>query len=183
MASIAQLAEHALRKRTVVGSIPTGGFFHTLFRFTSSGFNPETQPFLEQLPIFRHGQFARVVKGVDLRSTAGNCAWVRTPQLTIFLCISFSLSFFLLSSSVSLWGNPYFSPSLPFSSPPISLSSDLKLETLRNMVCAKKLEHLTVADFLRCCISWVKSDMIEELALTLILTLIPNSNILRLIFQ
>ena len=27
-------------------------------------------------------QFARVVKGVDLRSTAGNCAWVRTPQLT-----------------------------------------------------------------------------------------------------
>ena len=27
------------------------------------------------------GQFARVVKGVDLRSTAGNCAWVRTPQL------------------------------------------------------------------------------------------------------
>ena len=25
------------------------------------------------------GQFARVVKGVDLRSTAGNCAWVRTP--------------------------------------------------------------------------------------------------------
>ena len=27
-------------------------------------------------------QFARVVKGVDLRSTAGNCAQVRTPQLT-----------------------------------------------------------------------------------------------------
>ena len=27
-------------------------------------------------------KFARVVKGVDLRSTAGNCAWVRTPQLT-----------------------------------------------------------------------------------------------------
>ena len=27
-------------------------------------------------------QFARVVKGVDLRSTAGNCARVRTPQLT-----------------------------------------------------------------------------------------------------
>ena len=26
-ASLAQLAEHALRKRTVVGSIPTGGFF------------------------------------------------------------------------------------------------------------------------------------------------------------
>ena len=27
-------------------------------------------------------QFARVVKGVDLRSTARKCAWVRTPQLT-----------------------------------------------------------------------------------------------------
>ena len=27
-------------------------------------------------------QFARAVKGVDLRSTAGYCAWVRTPQLT-----------------------------------------------------------------------------------------------------
>ena len=26
-ASLAQLAEHALHKRTVVGSIPTGGFF------------------------------------------------------------------------------------------------------------------------------------------------------------
>ena len=35
------------------------------------------------------GQFARVVKGVDLRSTAGNCAWVRTPQLA-------SLSVFLV---------------------------------------------------------------------------------------
>ena len=30
-------------------------------------------------------QFARVAKGVDLRSTAGNCAWVRTPQLTFDL--------------------------------------------------------------------------------------------------
>ena len=27
-------------------------------------------------------QFARVAKGVDLRSTEGNFAWVRTPQLT-----------------------------------------------------------------------------------------------------
>ena len=34
-------------------------------------------------------QFARVVKGVDLRSTAGNCAWVRTPQLTHFSDASF----------------------------------------------------------------------------------------------
>ena len=31
---------------------------------------------------FARSQFARVVKGVDLRSTAGNCAWARTPQLT-----------------------------------------------------------------------------------------------------
>ena len=29
MASLAQLAEHALRKRMVVGSIPTGGLFET----------------------------------------------------------------------------------------------------------------------------------------------------------
>ena len=34
------------------------------------------------------GQFARVVKGVDLRSTAGNCAWARTPQLAhVFACL------------------------------------------------------------------------------------------------
>lgn len=35
-------------------------------------------------------QFARVVKGVDLRSTAGHCAWVRTPQLTLFVELSAS---------------------------------------------------------------------------------------------
>ena len=37
------------------------------------------------MPIIVHqgmSHFARVVKGVDLRSTAGNCAWVRTPQVT-----------------------------------------------------------------------------------------------------
>jgi hypothetical protein len=33
----------------------------------------------------KHSQFARVVKGVDLRSTGGNSAWVRTPQLTSVL--------------------------------------------------------------------------------------------------
>ena len=32
------------------------------------------------------GQFARVVKGVDLRSTGVNSAWVRTPQLTLAYC-------------------------------------------------------------------------------------------------
>ena len=31
-------------------------------------------------------QFARVAKGVDLRSTGGNSAWVRTPQLTCSFC-------------------------------------------------------------------------------------------------
>ena len=36
-ASIAQLAEHALRKRTVVGSIPTGGFFAESRATTTSG--------------------------------------------------------------------------------------------------------------------------------------------------
>ena len=35
-------------------------------------------------------QFARVVKGVDLRSTGGNSAWVRTPQLTSFRAMSWS---------------------------------------------------------------------------------------------
>ena len=30
-------------------------------------------------------QFARVVKGVDLRSTGRKTAWVRTPQLTSFV--------------------------------------------------------------------------------------------------
>ena len=35
------------------------------------------------------GQFARVVKGVDLRSTAGNCAWVRTPQLASLSAVGF----------------------------------------------------------------------------------------------
>ena len=37
------------------------------------------------LPPCGRSQFARVVKGVDLRSTAGNCAWARTPQLTVLL--------------------------------------------------------------------------------------------------
>ena len=36
-------------------------------------------------------QFARVVKGLDLRSNAGNCAWVRTPQLAHLLLPSWDL--------------------------------------------------------------------------------------------
>ena len=46
--------------------------------------------------LFEHGKFARVAKGVDLRSTAGNCAWVRTPQLatcaTSRCCVRHSLA-------------------------------------------------------------------------------------------
>ena len=33
IASIAQLAEHALRKRMVVGSIPTGGLLHPVMSY------------------------------------------------------------------------------------------------------------------------------------------------------
>ena len=36
-ASLAQLAEHALRKRTVVGSIPTGGYASFALRATHAG--------------------------------------------------------------------------------------------------------------------------------------------------
>ena len=36
-------------------------------------------------PKCTRSKFARVVKGVDLRSTAGHCARVRTPQLTSLL--------------------------------------------------------------------------------------------------
>ena len=38
--------------------------------------------------VMQHSQFARVAKGVDLRSTAGNCAWARTPQLTYGRCFT-----------------------------------------------------------------------------------------------
>ena len=46
------------------------------------GFAFATMLFSNLMWIHASSQFARVVKGVDLRSTAGNCAWVRTPQLT-----------------------------------------------------------------------------------------------------
>ena len=58
------------------------------------GFNSQNSPVDEALslmfiiillPPSGRSQFARVVKGVDLRSTAGNCAWARTPQLTVLL--------------------------------------------------------------------------------------------------
>ena len=39
----------------------------------------------EALPGKQTCQFARVIKGVDPISSAGNCAWVRTPQLIYFL--------------------------------------------------------------------------------------------------
>ena len=38
-------------------------------------------------------QFARVVKGLDLRYNAGNCAWVRTPQLAQLLLPNWGLLF------------------------------------------------------------------------------------------
>ena len=41
-------------------------------------------PFLfAHLKTAHHSQSARVIKGVDLSSTAGNCAWVQTPWLTL----------------------------------------------------------------------------------------------------
>ena len=39
--------------------------------------------FFTHLKSAHHSQSARVVKGVDLRSTASNCAWVQTPWLTL----------------------------------------------------------------------------------------------------
>ena len=48
-------------------------------------------------------KFARVVKGVDLRSTAGNCAWVRTPQLVHCLSrLSFILAILQLRKEI-IW--------------------------------------------------------------------------------
>ena len=41
-------------------------------------------PFLfTHLKSAHHSQSAQVIKGVDLRSTAGNSAWVQTPWLTL----------------------------------------------------------------------------------------------------
>ena len=57
-----------------------------------SGLEPETlwmgEGFMlhflfAHLKTAHHSQSARVVKGVDLRTTAGNCAWVQTPWLTL----------------------------------------------------------------------------------------------------
>ena len=38
---------------------------------------------LAHLKSAHHSQSARVIKGVDLRFTQGNCAWVQTPWLTL----------------------------------------------------------------------------------------------------
>ena len=43
LASLAQLVEHALRKRMVVGSIPTGGLI--IFRFTQMSARPQGEAF------------------------------------------------------------------------------------------------------------------------------------------
>jgi hypothetical protein len=53
---------------------------------------------------FEHSQFARVVKGVDLRSTGGNSAWVQTPQLT-GPCSCSDLSFSITASFSLLLGS------------------------------------------------------------------------------
>ena len=47
-------------------------------------FRIEAQGIFETEPGNLRRRFARVVKGVDLRSTGGKSAWVRTPQLTCF---------------------------------------------------------------------------------------------------
>ena len=69
-------------KLKVLGSIPSGGFLQYM-GISSAVLG---RKLLIVLSVFKQqSQFARVVKGVDLRSTAGNCAWVRTPQLTNIL--------------------------------------------------------------------------------------------------
>ena len=57
-------------KLKVLGSSPSGGYRHV-----SDIGNRLLECIAER-------QFARVAKGVDLRSTEGNFAWARTPQLT-----------------------------------------------------------------------------------------------------
>ena len=72
------MAERQSCKLKVLGSIPSGGLFVNLFKIEAQGI------FETECGNLRR-QFARVVKGVDLRSTGGNSAWVRTPQLTCFV--------------------------------------------------------------------------------------------------
>ena len=50
---------------------------------SSIDFNVEVLEPRVQLWFCSNCQFARVVKGVDLRSTGVNSAWVQTPQLTL----------------------------------------------------------------------------------------------------
>jgi hypothetical protein len=71
-----------IRRGVLLGGIapPAGNGVGT----SASSASAET-PAEQQLGRDFRSQFARVVEGVDLRSTAGNCAWVRTPQLTLFV--------------------------------------------------------------------------------------------------
>ena len=64
------MAERQSCKLKVLGSSPSGGLPLVLDR-AARLFEDTAER-----------QFARVAKGVDLRSTEGNFAWVRTPQLT-----------------------------------------------------------------------------------------------------
>ena len=84
-ASIGQLVEHALRKRAVVVSVPTGGFFKCGLHFLMCCLLEHgTLPLatLKQAVDVPQWSVCPRCWGVDLRSTAGNRAWVRSPQLT-----------------------------------------------------------------------------------------------------
>ena len=61
MASLAQLAEHALRKRTVVGSIPTGGLFHQLSPETPTRNSHQLQQRMYLIKAWRRMMRARIL--------------------------------------------------------------------------------------------------------------------------
>ena len=49
---------------------------------SADGLSPIAPRCDQQWLLAGSSQFARVAKGVDLRSTARKCGWVRTPELT-----------------------------------------------------------------------------------------------------
>jgi hypothetical protein len=74
---LAQMVERSLSMREALGSMPRFSTFSA-----PRHKDARAQGQLRCSETFSGSQFARVVKGVDLRSTARKCAWVRTPQLT-----------------------------------------------------------------------------------------------------
>ena len=67
-------------------------------------------PFLfAHLKTAHHSQSARVVKGMDLRSTAGNCAWVQSQWLTLSRvqasCLTHSTS--QVNGSLTMFSSPH----------------------------------------------------------------------------